>query len=113
MALKLGYVDRGLTGPALAAEQERAWRQHQDRARALAEAKHRAEQHRLETDPRCAALYVAMGTSIGELVTEQGWVGLHEQVTGLVEAKELSARHGMELEARLLRVARDRGWLHD
>lgn len=111
--LKLGYVDRGLTGPALEAELARAWRRHQGEAKALAEAALKAEQHRLETDPRCAALYIALGTSCGELVTEEGWVGLHEQVTGLAEAKQLSVRHALELEARLIRVAKARGWLHD
>src|SRR5262245_18766294 len=111
MPVTLGYVDREPSGRALEVLLDREWRRHQARARALDAAKHREAQHRLETDPRCAALYVAMGHSIGEVTTEAGWVGLHEQVTGLVEARELSVRHGQELEARLLRVARARGWL--
>src|SRR5262245_12481445 len=111
MAFRPAYVDRGLTGRALALDQERAWRAHQRAAKEAAAGARRAEQHRLETDPRCAALYVALGHSIGEVTTEAGWVGLHEQVTGLAEARQLSVRHAQELEARLIRVARDRGWL--
>ena len=45
--------------------------------------------------------------------TEEGWVGLDQQVMDLVEARELSSRYGQELRDRLLRVAKDRRWIQD
>ena len=96
------------TGLEVTADTERAWAEYQ----AGAKAREAAERHAIDTRLEIEALdtYTTLGKAIGGITTQESWVGLAEEVERLVAERELSSRHGDELQARLLRVARDRRW---
>jgi hypothetical protein len=102
------YQDTGPTTAELNADLEREWARHQAEAKARAQAERDAEDTQLEI----AAIdhYLLLGKAVGGITTEQSWVDLAEEVERLVGEKQLSSRHGQELQDRLLRVARHRGW---
>lgn len=99
------------SGLEVTADAERAWARHQ----AETKAREDAERHAVDTRLEIEALdtYATLGKAIGGITTEESWVGLAEEVERLVDERELSSRHGDDLQARLLRVARDRRWVSE
>lgn len=98
-----------LSGAEINAELEYEWA----RQRKEAEAQQAAERHAIDTRLEIGAveLYQQLGKAIGGITTQESWVGLADEIERLVDERELSSRHGDELQARLLRVAKDRRWV--
>lgn len=89
---------------------EREWTRQRKVAEAQVAAEQAAEDTRLEIAG--VDLFHQLGKAVAAVTGEESWVGLAEEIDRLVEQKGLSSRHGKELNDRLLRVAKDRGWVH-
>jgi hypothetical protein len=95
--------------PEQKAEQARLLAEYQAGAKAREAAAQLEQDRRLEVEG--TALFLELGQVVRDVASEQGWVAAAEQIDRLVESGALSSRHGTDLRARLMRIARERGWV--
>ena len=104
----VAHTAPGISGPELNAQLEREWAHHQAAEKARREQEADILERRLAITGMDA--YTALGKAIGGVTTQKAWVSLSEEIDALAEAGRLARGHKQELDDRLLRVARHKGW---